>query len=111
MITGKKEMENYLHFEAINQAYAKNGLMLGLTSNFADFDDVPEVVAQRVHGLSGSPTGWSALDEEHRGSKVSSAKGVLNGVAAGLMTKPLLVQVDKANEVVGWFKQMKGLIS
>jgi hypothetical protein len=110
VITGKREMENYLHFEAINEAYARVcNITLGLTANFADFDDVPAKIAERVHAKSGSPTEWEALDEEAKEKKISNAKRNLNECAASMMTKARLDQVDPDGHVLGWFNDMKAL--
>ncbi len=47
--TEKREMENYLHKDAITQAYAKNGLAITIRANFTAFADVPIKVAEIVH--------------------------------------------------------------
>ena len=110
-ITGKKEMENYLHFEAINEAYAQQSkITLGLTANFGDFDDVPAEIAELIHNASGSQNAWAELKADVREKKISKAKRNLNHVAAPLMTKARLDQVDPAAHILGWFQQMKQLI-
>jgi putative ATP-dependent endonuclease of the OLD family len=53
--TAKKEMENYLHFEAVKEAYSRFGISLELTARFGDFDDVPDMIAEKVHILSKAP--------------------------------------------------------
>ena len=108
VITGNKEMENYLHHDAINEAYTRVcNINLGLAASFAPFDDVPVRIAEMVHAASGSPTAWAALDEETRGKKVSSAKRNLNEHAASSMTKARLDIVDPDGHVVSWFDEMK----
>lgn len=104
--TGKKEMENYIHFEAINAAYSSFGIELLLTANFADFDDVPVKVAELVHAASDSPKLWSNLDADDREKKISRAKRQLNTVAASAMTKKQLDEVDPDGHVLEWFNQM-----
>jgi predicted ATPase len=109
-ITAKKEMENYIHWEAINGAYAANNIALGLTQAFGDFDDVPVEIAKRVHQLSGSTVDWDSLKEDKQDEKVSNAKKVLNGVAAKQMTKAQLDVIDPGGEVFNWFAMMRTLI-
>ena len=109
IITSKKEMENYLHFEAINEAYGKDGINLGLTANFAEFEDVPFAIAERVHRISGSSVAWAVLDEKKREKKVSLVKSRLNGMVPMLMTRAQLDQVDPKGEVVGWFAEIQRL--
>ncbi|MEO0915558.1 MAG: ATP-binding protein, partial [Pseudomonadota bacterium] len=44
--TQKRELENYLHHDAIVEAYAQNNVAINFPGQFADFDDVPSMVAQ-----------------------------------------------------------------
>jgi len=111
IITGKKEIENYIHFEAINEAYAKQfNVTLGLTTNFGDFGDVPAKIAEIIHNASASPKTWADLEDDTRSKKISKAKKILNQFAVPLMTKERLEHVDPDAHVLGWFQQMKQLI-
>jgi putative ATP-dependent endonuclease of OLD family len=109
VITTKREMENYLHFEAINEAYGKHKINLGLTAHFGEFEDVPLAIAEQVHRVSGSPVAWGALDEKKREKKISRAKTLLNSEVTILMTKPRLDQVDPNREVVSWLAEIQRL--
>ncbi len=110
--TGRKEMENYLHFEAITEAYVQqSNIALGLTRNFGDFDDVPSMIAELVHNASDSPTAWAQLENESREKKIAKAKKHLSSVAASLMTKARLDDVDPDGHVIGWFREMEQLIA
>lgn len=111
VVTAKREMENYIHHEAINEAYAKLGFPLGFTTVFAEFDDVPCMVAERVFTASANSHGWQSLSEEKRKGKVSKAKHLLNSMAVPLMTKNRLSQVDVNSDVLGWFADMKKLVT
>jgi putative ATP-dependent endonuclease of OLD family len=108
--TGKKEMENYVHFEAVNETYNRFSISLGLTSGFGDFEDVPSLVAARVHSLSDAQKEWSELSDATRKLKASRAKANLNNIAASLMTKERLEQVDPSGDIIGWFSHMRQLI-
>ncbi|MFC1626211.1 ATP-binding protein [Pseudomonadota bacterium] len=111
VITGKKEMENYLHFDAINEAYyQQSNLNLGLAVNFGGFDDVPATIAELVHNASDSPNAWEDLEEDVRGKKISKAKRILNHVAVSLMTRARIDEVDPEADILGWFEEMKQLI-
>jgi len=105
--TGKKELENYLHFKSINEAYTQNGITLGLSMNFSDFDNVPVEVAKKVHAASDSTQTWEKLNEGVRKKKISQAKTNLNNVAASFMTKERLNEVDPDGHVLNWFQEMK----
>jgi len=96
-ITSRREMENYIHFEAINQEFE-----IQLTENFQPFDDVPTLVAKAVHDASGSPNTWEDLDEKKRSKKESKAKKRLNRGAIDNMTSEYLNEVDSEGEVLDW---------
>lgn len=109
VITGKREIENYLHYVAINEAYEKYDIALGLTAPFADFDDVPSKVAEQVHLISGSETKWVDIDDKKRAKKVSKAKAILCDTASKMMTKERLGEVDPEGHIVSWFDDMRQL--
>jgi hypothetical protein len=108
-VTNKREMENYLHCDAIREAYAQNGLQINLHGHFDDFDDVPLVVAERVHAASGGD--WGALSEIARAEKVKRAKRQLNGQAVVNMTAQRLTDCDPQNEVRGWLATIGQLVT
>lgn len=111
LITGKREIENYLHFEAINEAYEhQSKITLGLTSNFGDFDDVPAKIAETVHGLTGGQKNWEELGKNDRDKKISAVKRTLNHHGTMFMTKKRLEEIDPDGHVFGWFQEMKNLI-
>lgn len=98
--TGKRELENYIHPDAIRPevaTYAGTG---------ADFEDVPALVARALHETAGGGAAWAevAADPEKLGKKVSRAKQRLNSEFAGKMTPDLLRQADRTDEVRGWLR-------
>jgi energy-coupling factor transporter ATP-binding protein EcfA2 len=109
--TNKKELENYIHKTAIEQAYAVNGLTIRITNNFQSFDNVPLEVAKIVHSASESPTLWGDLDEKKQEEKESKAKKVINGIATRFMTIELLNEIDPENELIGWLQEIAEIIN
>ncbi|WP_298325504.1 ATP-binding protein [Asticcacaulis sp.] len=107
--TGKRELENYLHRDAIIEAYADNGHALELPLSFADFDDVPEIVAKAVHHNTGNP--WPADDADKCRSKVSRAKAMLNSQVLHKMTHTRFKECDPDDEISGWLKAVKEMVS
>jgi predicted ATPase len=101
VITAKREMENYLHPDAVREAYQDKGISISLGSLFGDFDDVPTLVAQAVHAATAS-TPWPMNDADKCAKKVSQAKVLLNAAAAAKMTQARLGQSDPRKEVIGW---------
>jgi hypothetical protein len=108
--TLKREIENYLHKDAIVAAYAEVGISVSLTSNFDDFDDVPREIAQLVHESSESPNSWDELTEDQKSEKEAKAKRRLCSRAASHMTRELLDEMDGDGDLLEWFRDMKGLL-
>lgn len=108
--TSKKEIENYLHKDAIIAAYQGLDIDLTIDSNFAAFDDVPREVARLVHEASASPKSWEDLTEEQLDKKESRAKRVLCSRATRHMTKALLEETDSEGDLLGWFQDMTDLL-
>jgi putative ATP-dependent endonuclease of the OLD family len=102
ILTGKREMENYLHPDAIAAS-------LGINLVYTDFDDVPNIVAEAVHIAGGGQEQWGTLDEEKKRKKVSRVKRRLNSEATLAMTPALLTAVDPRGDVRGWFNSIRGL--
>ncbi|MFL0806535.1 MAG: ATP-binding protein [Oceanobacter sp.] len=98
-ITSRREMENYIHFEAINEEFE-----IQLTENFQPFDDVPTLVAKAVHEASESTVAWDNLDEKKQGKKESKAKKRLNRGSISYMTLDRLNNVDSDGEVLTWIR-------
>jgi hypothetical protein len=108
--TLKREIENYLHKEAILAAYQELGLDLTLGTNFGAFDDVPREMARLVHEASDSPKVWEDLAEEQKDEKESKAKRVLCSRATKHMNKALLDEIDPDGDLLEWFQDMRALL-
>lgn len=104
--TGKLEIENYLHIDAIKAAYAGLNIELARDENFGPFDDVPTEVARLVHSQSESTTPWEELDDEKKGKKISRAKRVLCSQAPSHMTPDLLAEIDADGELLRWLNEV-----
>jgi hypothetical protein len=109
--TGKKEIENYLHKDAIVAAYKEVGIDLAIASNFGAFDDVPSEVARLVHESSGSAKRWDDLAQDKRKEKESKVKRLLCSRASRYMTRKFLDQIDPDGDLLGWFEDMSALMS
>lgn len=109
--TSKKEIENYLHKDAIISAYKELDIELALSSNFDSFDDVPRKVARLVHEASESPKTWANLTNKKQEKKESRAKRVLCSRATKHMTQALLEDVDSDGDLLEWFTDMKDLLT
>lgn len=112
--TNKREMENYLAPECITQYYDENGIQINIPQTFADFDDVPVIVARAVHDASNHMDGWiqwDQLTDEKKRKKESRVKKVLNQEVPIRMTHGHLLTTDPNNEIIGWFENMNAIIN
>jgi putative ATP-dependent endonuclease of OLD family len=107
--TGKRELENYVHFEAISEAYAFHNIAINFAGGFADFDDVPAIVAEAVHNTNGGGL-WADVPDDTRRKKVRNAKSCLNGLAVSKMTVARLAASDPQDEIRGWLRQIRMLM-
>lgn len=100
MLTDKREMENYLHPDAIQS-------ILGVAVKFGDQDDVPTLVARAIHGMADGAKPWEEHSEKKTDEKCSRAKKRLNNDVAVAMTIDWLNARDPDKEVAGWFQQIQ----
>ncbi len=102
-LTSKREIENYLHPDAIQSA-------LSVSVTFGDDDDVPMVVARAIHEASDSPQQWEEVDEDDRAKKAGRAKRRLCAEAAARMTSEQLSEGDPGGEVSGWLAKIANAV-
>ena len=108
--TNKLEMENYIHKDAIVEAYQENDIQITIDDHYGPVDDVPEKVAQLVHNASDSDKAWEDVDIEERRKKASKVKRMLNTVAISKMNLARLKELDPDDELLGWYEDMKNLM-
>lgn len=98
--TQKREMENYIHADAI---LAEFNCQIAVD----DWSDVPDLVAEQVHIAGGGQDVWAELDIERKSQKVSKAKRRLNRSAMDYMTLPLLRAMDSEGEILMWLREIR----
>ena len=103
--TSKRELENYLHIDAIKAIEPTYG------GAGADFDDVPMLFAEAVHSSDASSTPWHEVPKDKQKSKASRAKKRLNTECVDLMTPELLNQSDPGDEIRTWLRQIGAHLS
>lgn len=106
VVTQRREMENYLHHEAISEAYAANGINIAFGRHFDEFDDVPALVAEALHEANGEGA-WADLPESKKSEKMKKVKRQLNGVVVDKMTADRLTQTDPQNEIRAWLAEIQ----
>lgn len=108
-VTTKRELENYIHHDAIMTMYASDveGLVLNA---FEAFDNVPELVARAINELSTTSNPWDEQSSENRKSKESKVKKRLNETAVLLMDERMYSEVDPEGEILVWLEAVKDAI-
>lgn len=106
VITTKREMENYLHADAI-----ADGMKVSVT--FGDMCDVPLIVAKSVHESSASQKPWVDIlaDSKELSDKINRAKKRLNRDATAQMTFARLQQSDSVGEISAWLKKIHSMLA
>ncbi|WP_124949384.1 ATP-binding protein [Sulfuriferula thiophila] len=106
VITSKREIENYLHTDAIMES-------LNVNINFGDMCDVPLLVAEEIHNTSGSPKAWNDVltNQKELADKINRAKKRLNRDATSKMTYARLQQSDPAGDVIGWLTKIHTMLT
>ncbi|MBS0289754.1 MAG: ATP-binding protein [Proteobacteria bacterium] len=98
--TNKREMENYIHNLAIEQALNDVGVKIKI-DKFGDFDDVPQLLLSKVD---------PQLPQSSKWGKERNCKIFLNNKAVKKMSKTMLIEVDPNKEVLGWFEIIKSML-
>lgn len=99
----KKEMENYIHPDAIKAEY-------GYKIQIEDFTDVPEIIAKKVHEDSGSLALWELLDDEKKKKKIGQAKSRLNDNAIAKVSWTQFNAMDTHKEFEKIFNYLNSLL-
>jgi putative ATP-dependent endonuclease of the OLD family len=106
------EIENFLHHDAINEAYKDDGLSISI-SPFGPFDDVPLLVAKTVYETT-TGNDWNKIDplkiKEKQKSKISRAKHFLNNQAILKMNADRLKESGGFDEIKTWLIQINAYI-
>lgn len=102
--TSRRELENFLHPDAINEAYSANHRECKLKA-IDHQDDVPTLVAQHIFELAGGK--WEELETEKRKKKSDRKKKLLNTQAVELMTIERLKETDGYDEIKSWLEQIE----
>ncbi len=102
-LTTHRELENYIHPDAVAEAYAEQSVELsGLAYDFDD--DAAAVVAEFVYKVSGKD--WGSLDDDKKKKKISLAKKKMTSEA--VLTKLTFERVqerDTNGDLERWLRK------
>ncbi|MBD3278125.1 MAG: AAA family ATPase, partial [Candidatus Aegiribacteria sp.] len=110
LCTGKREIENYIHYKTISEAYQGLGISIDIENSFGPFEDVPMEIAKLVHEQSDSHKNWDELPDKTKSKKESKAKDVLCKRATRNMTSALLDEIDQDGDVISWFSHISNVL-
>lgn len=103
--TTKLELENYLHHDAILQAYAENGITNITLNPITDTQDVPDIIAEKIFTRNGSD--WNSLEVEKKKDLASDKKKLLNTQAVEKMTIDMIRERNGYDDLCQWFEKIK----
>ena len=98
-LTSKREIENYLHPDAVRTE-------LGVDIEIDDYTDVPVVAAQAIQETSESPQAWKDLTEDKRRYQTSQVKRRLCRGVIAIMTPEQLRDRDPNGDIEGWLQRI-----
>lgn len=99
-LTTKREIENYLHPDAIRA-------VLGINIEISDTVDVSEEVAREIHCRESGSAPWSEVKPEKRKDKMRRAKIKLCNDVAKCMTVEQIDEADNNGEIRMWLAEIR----
>lgn len=106
--TSKLELENYLHHEAIIEAYAENGTVIQL-GELGDEDDVPMLVAEATNIAVND--NWDELTLEKQKEHSSNKKKSLNTQAIEKMSVERIKSRGGYEDLTTWLSEIQRFIA
>lgn len=103
--TTKLELENYVHNNAIEEAYAENGLEINIPA-IEDNTDIPEIVAKILYERNGDKI-WGDLELDKKEKKTSKVKKMLNTQVIEKMNIERIQERNGYDDLVLWFNEIK----
>lgn len=99
--TSRLELENFVHYQAINACAQASGLACNLAAPYGPDDDVPVLLAAELNQHAPQHAKWGS-----NGAKAWLAETVVPTMDVGM-----LAQVDPASEMLGWMNDIKDMLA
>lgn len=104
-LTGKREIENYYHHEAVQEIY---GIPI---APFGNDDRVPDLIARAVHENANTGRRWDELEDTTRKSKTSRVKQRLCAEVLPLMNHERLQAADLTGDIPAFLRDVSRICS
>ncbi|MDT0633675.1 ATP-dependent nuclease, partial [Spectribacter hydrogenooxidans] len=102
--TGKNELENYLHPDAIEEAYAAQGNAGVAIGAISDEMDIPLAVAEKFNELNAN--NWEEVADDKKKELASNKKKLLNTIAVECMTVERLQENGGYDDIHEWLSKV-----
>lgn len=102
-LTSKREMESYLHPDAINTELS---LTITASDIVANNDNVPELIVNRIQSNPVHPLRQKICRRQTPKERKNEAKKLLNNQVVLCMTIAMLAQSDPQNDIKSWFQEI-----
>ncbi len=99
--TARREMENYVHYQAINNYATSHGYVCDLTAQYGFDDDVPQLLKEKLNSLNpNSHDKWGQ----------SRVKRWLAESVLPTMTSQMVAEIDPKDEMLGWLDDIRAML-
>lgn len=99
--TSRLELENFVHYAAINVCAQAMGLACNLAAQFGPDDDVPKLLTVELNKTAPQGSQWGP----------NRVKGWLAGTVVDTMDGVMLAGIDPNNEMLGWMNTIKQMLA
>lgn len=99
--TSRNEMENFVHYAAINACAQELQLACNLAASYGPDDDVPALLTTELNQHAPQSAKWGH----------SKVKAWLAGTVVPAMDAQMLSQIDPAGEMRGWMTEIELMLA
>lgn len=99
--TSRLEMENFVHFEAINSCAQQMGLACNLTASYGFDDDVPKLLAAKLNTFAPDNSKWGP----------NRVKAWLAETVVAAMDARMLAEIDPNGEMLNWLNNINQMLT
>lgn len=99
--TSRRELENFVHYQAINACAQAIGLALNLPGPYGPDDDVPSLLADALNQLAPPGKKWGQ----------NRVKAWLAEAVVPTMSAHMVAEVDPGGEMMGWMNDIGAMLA